>query len=397
MRRASFFFIILIFQLGDICAQPSGLDKAKVMEFFQSMQYEEAINYLLNVVKTDSENLQVLGYLGYAYHMDDDLANACKYYQKMLNVDSNNVSANQYFSNLYSNTDPEAARKYVYRLISSNPQKAVYYRKMGDLFRRRNQNDSAFTFYSRAFQLSPADHKNGAALADLLIDQKKLLRADSIIDEGLVKDSLSVPYLRLRIKSSYEAKEYYQVYLPAEKLLRLGDVSLSTFTQVALSYYNLKMYKDCIRICDYLEAKGLASESIYYYSAKSHAKLREYDKSNELLRLCLGTAISETAEYYYNALGDNYEEMKQYKTAIAHYDTAFYLFKDPVMLYNCGRILDGNLKNDNAAQKYYNKYLLLARPESPEERKAYNYIEKRYGKKLPEQKIDHSGKAAPVK
>jgi len=380
MRKLLFLFIVITFKITNICAQPPRVDKNIVMDFFQNMQYEDAISYLLAAEKMDSLDLQMLGYLGYAYHMNDDLINASKYYQKMLDVDSNNFSANQYFANIYSNTDPETARIYVYRLINSNPQKAVYYRKMGDLFRRRNQKDSAFIYYDCAFRLSPNDNKNGAALADLLIDQKNYLRADSIIDEGIVKDSLSVPYLKLRIRSSYEAAAYHRVLIPGERLMRLGEGSLTTLTQVVLSYYNLKLYIDCIRVCDYLVAKGMAGESVYYYAAKSHAKLREFDKSNELLQICLEMAISKTAEYYFHALGENHEEMKQFKKAIAHYDTAYYLFKDPLMLYNCGRILDSNLKNKGAAKKYYSKYLMFAKPQSIDEKRAYDYIKKRYQK-----------------
>jgi tetratricopeptide (TPR) repeat protein len=378
MRKWSFLFIAFLFQIFKICAQPPRIDKNIVMDFFQNMQYEEAISYLTAAEKLDSLNLQILGYLGYAYHMNDDLNNAAKYYQKMLNVDSGNVPANQYFSNIYSNTDPEAALRYTRRLMNSNPLKAVYYRKMGDLFRRRNQKDSALIYCEQAFRLSPNDNRNGSALADVLIDHKNYLRADSIIDDGIVKDSLSIPYLKLRVRSSYEKEAYRQVLIPGERLMRLGEVSLTTCTQVALSYYNLKSYKDCIRVCDFLVEKGMAGENVYYYAAKSHAKLREFDLSNELLRTCLELAISKTAEYYFHALGENYEEMKQFKKAIAHYDTAYYLFKDPLMLYNCGRIQDESLKNYNAAKKYFSRYVALAKPRSMAEKKAYSYVRKKY-------------------
>jgi len=364
--------------MGRVAAQSPLPDKNKVMDFFQNMQYEEAISYLLTVEKADSVNLRTLGYLGYAYRLNDDLNNASIYYQKMLDVDSNNASANQYFSSIYSDDEPAKARKYQYRLIYSNPSKAGFYRTMGNLFRRENNKDSAFVYYEQAFRLSPYDSKNGSALAELLIDQKNYDRADSIIDDGLARDSVSVPFLKLQVKSSYEAAAYQKVIVPGERLMRLGEGSLSTLTQVVLSYYIMNMYKDCIRVCDYLVAKGMAGENIFYYAAKSYAKLREFDKSNELLKTCLGLAISNTAEYYFHALGDNYEELKQYKKAMAHYDTAYYLFKDPLMLYDCGRIQDQYFKNEDAAKKYYSKYLLFAKPQSPDEKKAYNYLRKKY-------------------
>lgn len=378
MKKISFFLAVLLLQVGKTDAQSPLVDRNIVMDFFQNMQYDEAISYLHTAEKKDSVNLQILGYLGYAYYMDDDMNNAGIYYQKMLDVDSNNVSANQYFANLYSNPEPEKGRLYTGRLIKTNPTKAVYYRKMGDLFKRINQKDSAFNYYEQAFRLSPGDSKNGGALADLLIDQKNYARADSIIDDGLVKDSLNVNYLRLRIRSSYEVAAFQKVIIPGERMMRLGEGSSTTFNQIVLSYYSLKLYADCIRVCDFLLEKGMAGENVLYYAAKSHAKLRAFDQSNFLLKKCLEMAISNTAEYYYHALGDNYEEMRQYKKAIAQYDTAYYLFKNPLMLYDCGRILDGTLNNNEAAKKYYSKYILLAKPESTDEKKAYEYIRKKY-------------------
>jgi len=103
--------------------------------------------------------------------------------------------------------------------------------------------------------------------------------------------------------------------------------------------------------------------------------------SNELLAICLDKAISHTAEWYYNDLGSNYEELKDFKTAVANYDTAYYLFKEPLMLYNCGRIAETQLKNKAMARKYYTLYLRTAHPLSAEEKKAYNYVRLHYGSK----------------
>ncbi len=48
------------------------------------------------------------------------------------------------------------------------------------------------------------------------------------------------------------------------------------------------------------------------------------------------------------------------------------------MIYSCGRIMEEYLKNNSAAKKYYSKYLILARPQSADEKKAYEYIRKKY-------------------
>lgn len=383
MKKLLLFILIIISGVYNINAQSTAFDKNKVMEFFLNMQYDDAIDYLLPAERFDPSNLQILGFLGYAYNMNEDLTNAGQYYGKMLSIDSNNIAANQYFANFYSSSELDRARGFVYRLINLKPDNAFYYKKMGDLFRRKLEKDSALLYYNFAYQLLPNNATYGASLTELLIDQKNYSRADSILQEGLNKDSLNILYLKLRIRSFYETKAYTQVLKPGETLIRLEEGPSSAFSQVALSYYNLKMYKDCIRVCDFMIDKELGSESIYYYAAKSWSKLNEYKKSNELLRVCLGMAISNTAEYYYHALGENYEELKQYKTAIAQYDTAYYLFKKPIMLYNSGRIWDSNLKNETAAKRYYSRYLSMARPESTDEKKVYDYVRKKWGKVKP--------------
>ena len=163
--------------------------------------------------------------------------------------------------------------------------------------------------------------------------------------------------------------------------MRLDEPSLSALTQIVLSYYNLEMYNDCIRVCEYMLHSDLDIEAIYYYEAKAWAKLKDFAKSNELLQTCLAKAISKTAEMYYYNLGENQEALKQFKKAVSQYDTAYYLFKNPVMKYNCGRIYESNLKNEKLAQKYYTAYLALAKPQSPNEKKAYEYVRERWSKK----------------
>jgi tetratricopeptide (TPR) repeat protein len=362
-------------------AQAIAIDKNKVMDFFQNQQFDEAINYLSPAATADSSNLQLLGWLGYANYMNDNNGMAEQCFGRMFTIDSTNLGAIQYLAILNSRQDPDKARAFTLRLINLQPAKAVYYRNMGDLLRRTNQRDSALPFYNRAYELAPNDLKNASALAETLVERRLYTNADSILNAALIRDSLNIPCLKLRVRSAYEQKAYADVLIPGERLVRLAEPALNAVTQLALAYYGLKLYDDCVRVCEYMTTAGMSVESTYYYEAKACAKLKDYARSNELLRTCLTSAISPAAEWYYDNLGENFEELKQYRTAIAQYDTAYYLFKDPVMKYNNGRIYEANLKNMEMARKYYLQYISLAKPKTPEEMKAYEYTRKRWGRK----------------
>jgi len=159
----------------------------------------------------------------------------------------------------------------------------------------------------------------------------------------------------------------------------MEETPLTPLTQLAISYYNLRRYIDCVRICQFMLNHELDEEPVYYYEAKALSKLKDFKKSNDLLRICLAKAISKTAELYYYDLGGNYEALKEYKEAVMQYDTAYYLFKNPLMNYNCGGIYETNLKNERLARRYYAIYLKEERPKSPEEKQAYLYVKRKWG------------------
>ncbi|MEP6746245.1 MAG: tetratricopeptide repeat protein [Bacteroidota bacterium] len=356
-------------------------DKAMVMDYFQNQQFEEAVNYLTPAIINDSANLQLLGFLAYANYMNENFPAAKKYYQRIFDIDSNYISANQYLASINTNSNPVLAQKFVHRLIILQPNKASYYRNMAELFKKINQKDSALAYYNRAYEIAPADYKSAVGLADILIDKKNFFTADSIMGAALARDSLNISCLKLRIRSAFEAKDYQNTFVPGERLIRLEEISLSALTQLALSYYNVKMYNDCIRVCDFMLRNDLDIESVYYYQAKAYAKIKDFAKSNALLQVCLTKAISKTAEMYYYALGDNYEATNQFTTAVKQYDSAYYLFKNPLMKYYAGHVYENNLKNEKLARKYYLQYLDHAMPVSADEKKAYAYIKSKYATK----------------
>jgi tetratricopeptide (TPR) repeat protein len=371
--------LLLIFAVASrVDAQVATADKEKVMQFFQDQRYEDAIGYLAPLYHYDSTNLQILTLLGYANFMNEDFSIAENYYLKVFGMDSTNIAALQYLSMINAKQNTNIALSYNARLILLQPAKGTYYRQRGDLYRRLHENDSAQSLYKIALDLAPADIKNRESLAEMLIDTKKYSWADSLLDASPAKDSVNERLLELRCRSAYENKSYSRVLDPGERLMKLKDLHVTALTQLALSYYFLKRYNDCITVCHFLKDQDVVSESLYYYESRAQAKLKNYAGSNDLLQQCIRMAVSNTAESYYYDLGENYEALGKLRTAITQYDTAYYLFKNPVMKYNCGRIAETGLHNDALARKYYRGYLAAAKPKTPEEEKAYAYVKSKW-------------------
>ncbi len=354
-------------------------DKEKISDLFQNQQFEDAIDYLKPFYQKDSANLQILNSLGYAFYMNDNKDEAKIYFQKIFDIDSNNISANQYLTNIeISNRDFDAAKSFAFRLILINPSRSSYFRILAGIFKKNREEDSARFYYDRAYYLAPTDSKNITAYSEILINDSSYLKADSILNVALTKYPDNMNFLKLLIQSSYESKDYAGMISPGEKLIRMGELQFPILSKLVFAFYSLKKYENCIQLCEFMDSNLVAAESTYYYESMSWSKLNNLVRSNELLEKCLGKAISKSAELYYYDLARNNETLKYYQKAISNYDTAYYLFKNPFMVYNEGRIYDEHLKNYKKAKIYYSKYLAVVRPETGEEKKLCRFVKNRY-------------------
>ncbi|WP_315821278.1 tetratricopeptide repeat protein [Paraflavitalea speifideaquila] len=183
-------------------AQPSSIDKNKVLDYFQEQQFDEAIDYLQPIVSADPANQQALRYLGYAYYMSDHVKTAQQCYRRMFANDSVNITANHYLATFYYNRDPELAMQFFARLIRLQPSSAHYYRGLGALLSRSKLKDPALLFLDLAYAMAPGDGRNLVSLAEVLIDLKNFNRADSLLEIGLARDSMNMSFLRSRIRSA---------------------------------------------------------------------------------------------------------------------------------------------------------------------------------------------------
>ncbi len=321
-----------------------------------------------------------MGYAGYAYFMGDNTRAAATCYRHMLELDSSNISALHYLVLIRSNEDPEEAYGYAAQLLQLQPDREPWWRIMGELAARRGKPDAALGFFEHAYSMMPGDARAVAGLAELQIGNRDFARADSMLDAALEEDSLNATLLKLRVRSAYSSKKYAEAIPAGQRLISSNEPASQALTWLALSYYNLQSYPDCIQTCQHMVNIGLDLEQVYHYEAESYAKLREYRVSDSLLRICLTKAIQPTAEWYYDVLASNLEALHEYRQAISHYDTSYYLFRDPTTLYACGRIAETELHNVAVARKYYLRYLAVAKPTSPAEKEAYSYMKRRWAK-----------------
>jgi tetratricopeptide (TPR) repeat protein len=361
-------------------AQETSFDKNKIQDFFQHQEFEDAIIYLNPFLATDSSNTVVLGYLGFAHSMNSNEKLARKYYRQLYEYDTTNLAAIQFLAYSSNREDGGASLSMSRKLILLQPGKSSHFRRLADILSAQQEKDSAFYYYSQAYRMSPGDYRNAAGLAGFFLESKQYPQADSILSIGLQQDSMNGTLLKLGVRSAHGQQDYARVTLLGERLMQLEDISVTILSYVALAHYSLKNYQDCIRVCDYMMNHEVEVEAFYYYAGKAYAKLGNFDKSNELLEICIASSISKNIDLYYTAIANNHEAQSKFRKAINFYDTAYYLTKDPLAYYNMGRVYESNINDPRQAQKYYTRFVSNADPASPELKEAYHYAKERLDK-----------------
>jgi tetratricopeptide (TPR) repeat protein len=351
------------------------VDKNKVAAYFQNEQYSEAIEYLQSKQPFSGKDLNSINDLGYAYFMTENYEMSQRNYDSVLAIDSLNFTANRY-ADLISKADREYRTELFYnlRLLRIQPLNAGLNKIAADTYQHLKSPDTALLFYARAYILQPANTKIASAYVDALLDKELYATADSVTVAFLAKDSLNSRLLKLAITSYTNQKKPVQAAKLTWRWLLTGEIDPKVSVNLAMANYYTKDYTESYNVCNVLLQQGIETESLFYYASQAKHKLNEYRESNELLKKCLDLAISKNTNLYYFSTADNLEALSQYQGAIAAYDTAFFLFRDPLALYNIGRLYEYSLNNVNQAHTYYRKYLRIAKPVTKDEQRVYAYV-----------------------
>ncbi|MBC9932992.1 tetratricopeptide repeat protein [Chitinophaga qingshengii] len=357
-------------------AAAQGIDRNKVMEYLQDQQYDEAVGYLQP--KVNPREPRDLSLLAYTYYQGGKLSEAANTYEKVLVLDSTSVPALQYLATIRTQQEQyhEAVTRYE-RITRLKPASALAWKQLAFSGFIAQLPDSGFAWLQHAYRLNPADARVAARMAEEWIDRKAWQRADSITRAFLAVDSTVSSVLMVAAKTAYLVKDYQRTAIIGEQLQRLNVVSPNTFVYVIAANFSLKKYQTCVELYKYVLDNNAASEHITYYAALAYTALRQYTESNELLERCIGMAKSSSLEDYYGSRSVNYENMRQYKAALANLDTSWYLSRKPLRQYSMGRIYETGLHNDRTAMKYYQRYLQLYKPGSREDEEIYQYLKSR--------------------
>jgi len=367
------FAVVLLITACKTAAAQQPIDRTLLMEYLQNQQYENAVSYLQPRVR-DNDIAQI-SLLAYTYYVSGKTKDAMTQYERVLQLDSNNVVAHQYLAGICMQMEsPLPAVHHYQEIIRLQPNNTNAYKQGSFACFIAQQLDTGFAWLQKAYFLNPSDPKVTARLGEELMEKEQYPLADSILCAFLQKDSLQPVVIMTAIRSAWFLKDYTRCTSLGTQLMDMKSLSPNTFSIVTAAWYMLKKYEQCIAIYDYLTANKVQSANIMYYAAMAYTELKNYNASNELLTTCIDLATSVSLDSYYTGKSANYEGLHQYKSAVANLDTAYYLFHKPLRQYSIGRIYDVHLKNKPQALLHYKRFMKTADTADPKEADVYKYL-----------------------
>ncbi|WP_109696199.1 tetratricopeptide repeat protein [Chitinophaga deserti] len=371
-------FLVLATLISATVSAQDKVDNNLLMGYLQEQQYDQVIRYMETTVQPQHPNGLVI--LANALYQNMQLPEAAIQYRKILTIAPDHITAHQQLGNIAIQQQQYAtAVPHFQKLTEVRPGQASYWKQLARACTNVvGLQDSARVYMEKAYHLQPYDPGIVSFMADEYMGDKEFAKADSVLNKYYMTDSANISINAMLVKSSYNLNKYADAVRFGSQILEQRSYAPMAYMYLSVTYYHLKQFDSCIKVYDVMtEMLGDAPETVKFYAAMSYAGIKYYEKSNVLLLECISTAKSKSLDSYYAALAGNFEQMKQYRAAISYYDTAYYLFKDPMRQYGIARIYDQQIQDPQRARKHYQLYLKSAKPESKNEKDIHTYVKER--------------------
>ncbi len=324
----------------------------------ETFDYQQAVELLQQIVKTDSVQTEALWLLGRCYAQLGQNAAARQAVGKLLMKEQEHKPARALLGQLYLKEANYAKAAACYDLLlKQDSTNAYFYRQRAFTADKAGDVNAALNYYRKAVALAPQDIESTVALAELLSKLEDNVQAAGLVQQGLSQDSSNIRLWQLQARLSYKVKDYEGVIRAMKYPLSAGDSSLYYLQLLGISHFHLSNFEEAIRWLGHLQLEGVETEVLFYYLGLSYRNAGDTGRGIEYLEKATKQSVSENLSHYYTQLAVTYEEKGDYSNAIRSFQLAHKASGDKTLLYHLARNYDMHYKDKQVALNYYQKYL----------------------------------------
>lgn len=345
---------ILCFFAFSLKAQTTQLDREKLFDFYQSQRYAEAASYLKSLYPGDINDVKILSQMAYSYMMSGNLPDAEKTYEQINQLQPNSLGTLFNLANI--NTKRGVKNKtvaYLKQILTIDSNNFNAYKQLA------NYPDSAalkIKYLEKANSINPAEGDVAYDLAELYKNEKEYQKGYNVLQKAINADTGNIILQQALLPLAIQLKKYKEVISIGEKLLS-NEGNPNVIRDVGKAYFFLKDYEKCLFYYNVLEKFDAQNENILYFMALSYRELKKYDLAITYAKKTIDEAISPNTAFYYNMLGNIYENKNQLTNAMASFKRGLTFSNEKDILYSMAILYDSRLNQRTSALNYYKQYL----------------------------------------
>ena len=329
----------------------------KADSLMANYQFEKALTIL---AYGDSLSANVLLRIGQCQFRLGASQAAVRPYERVLKMDSTNVTALNQLGQLYARSSDFGKALYYYlRLIKLDSMNSYYYKQAGSITQKMNGENGLIpkSFFEKALSLNPGDVETAVTLGNIYMELELYVSLDSLLHSAIPFDRQYKPLQVLKASSDFKQERYEMVVATINGLLMKADTTAIYARLLGASYLHLQDYQNVIPCMNFMLKNNYDNDYIYYYLGVAYHELGKLPASIENFNMAAKKSISENTGTYYSQLAKSYEDIGDYPQAIKAYHMAYNYSKEGILLYHLARNYDIYYKDKATARAYYYKYL----------------------------------------
>ncbi len=330
----------------------------KAIDYLGAFQYQKALDHIYECHRTEPDNLDYLTKLAWCYQQLGNLSESKIYYRELLKKSPDNVGALSNLGLIYEKElNHLKAKSYYRQLLEIDTANSYYYRINAYNALKTEEPLTSIVYFNKAHALTPKDRVVVDELAKLYYQLDAFDYAMSFTEKGLAQspDNLRLLYTDARIHSKVDS--FSRVIESLEHALSLGDTVPYYQTMLSVAYIHSDSLDQAAFHLNKLIDVGKSSEHTHHYLSIIYDKKGEPELSMHHLEEAITKGISPKVSMYYAELAAHYEDLKDYKKAIALYEEAYTHSENDVYLFHQARNTDLYYKDKKMALRLYKKYL----------------------------------------
>ncbi|MEL6945506.1 MAG: tetratricopeptide repeat protein, partial [Bacteroidota bacterium] len=331
MRHRIFLFFFASCLCFSSLAQESQNTKRPTAEIYQealkviaAFQFEDALKLLSECYIRDQQNINYINQIAYCHAQQGRYPDAKLYYQAALKIDSTNITALSSIGNIFElERNYGKALTYFQILIQIDSTNSYYHKQTAYLYSRAGDMFTGIRAFLKAHQLNPRDIEVIDKLSNIYLKTDNLEYADEMIRKGLHTDPRNIKMLQHKARLHKKKGEHDGVIEAVTKTMELGDTTDYYQMIAGVAYLYLDSLDQAIFHLNELVKREKDSEHTHHYLGVAYHKIDSLERSIEHFEKAIEKGISEKIDVYYSDLGSIYEEQRDYKSAIQHYEKSY--------------------------------------------------------------------------